>query len=213
MTYIDPLTGILLRRATSPGAFSDASNVNFQFSQVIDLNSSWTSPASVLTSSNFASYGGTGTSADSLFFVAPLNLSGLKGFSTRNTFLDMRLNVSGKGTATAATDRTLSACLSIDHGQTCASATVDLPALPTGTAAIVSFPSSGYPSPVFAQWTAAGGTRSLHLTSKPEQDRSQSQAPRSRLFPGICFRTWLRVTSLLSLVRDVRTGTSAQLRR
>ena len=158
VTYVDPLTGILLRRATTPGADGDISDfVNFQFSQAIDAHAAWTSPSSILTSSAFASYGGAGTTADTLFLVAPVTLSGLKGFSARSTVLDLRVDLNGKGTAASAADRTLSACLSTDHGQTCTGAVVDFPPLSSGAAALIQFPSA-YPSAVMAKWTAAGGT-------------------------------------------------------
>lgn len=158
VTYVDPLTGVLLKRATSPGAFGDLTyGANSTFSSVADIHSAWTAPSSILGTSGFAAYGGAGTTADSLFLVAPVSLPGSKGYSTHYTVIDLRLRLNGSGTDSSAVNRTMSACLSTDHGQTCAGAVVDLPAFFSASPAVIQFPAT-YPNPVFALWTAAGGT-------------------------------------------------------
>ncbi len=150
-TYIDPLTGIQLRRVTGPGeAGSIVPNVGFDIA--LDLNGGWSNPTAALGKQ-------PGVSATTSSQSAPLFLSwneihdfqltwgGANFNPLQGSIDDLLLRLSGTGGAT------LSACISIDSGQTCAgtSVPVNLPGGP-GTASPVP---SNFPSPMFAGWGRA----------------------------------------------------------
>ncbi len=141
-TYIDPMTGIALKRVTSAGWYGQ-SNTGNTFWQVIDINSKWTNPSNVLSGSagTVASYSGTGNDPLFVAFDAA-NVKGFNGygFSTwqpTQTFDNDMLRIFGRGTGT------ITGCISIDSGQTCASPTFDFVNLATAGS---SNPAGTYPT-------------------------------------------------------------------
>ncbi len=157
LTYVDALSGVLLKRATSPYNSLDVSATNQNIAAVYDPTSAWTTPSNILGSSGFATYAGSGTTSAYLFLAANITVSGQRGYSQEINVVDAKFHLNGSGTDATAANRTLSACVTQDHGQTCQGATIDLPALPQTTPSIVSFP-SGYPDVIFKDWTSATGT-------------------------------------------------------
>lgn len=162
-SYIDPMTGILLKRATGPGWYGQR-QTGKAFALALDVNalggiaSGWTNVANILSgsTSNKASY--TGAGGDPIFLAFdPAVLIGNDGeqfatWSGSQTLDNILLRVFGTGTGT------VSACLSDDSGGHCASPAVNIADLhssggnPAGTfpaacaseAATNCFPNYGY---------------------------------------------------------------------
>ncbi len=175
-TYIDPMTGIALKRATSPGWYG-GSQSGKAFGLAIDLNNAWTSTANVLSGAagTLASYSGQG--GDPIFAAFdPTKLTGVGGNSLSSwgptqTLDNILVRVFGTGNAAVL------GCLSVDSGLNCFSPTFTLATLgasggnPAGTfppacasdTAKNCFPNSGFWSgwlvtPVNGQMGGTSGT-------------------------------------------------------
>ncbi|HXE62600.1 MAG TPA: hypothetical protein VN519_03625, partial [Bryobacteraceae bacterium] len=130
-TYIDPMTGIVLKRATGPGWFGQT-QTGKTFAVALDLNalsgltSGWSNVSNILsgTASTKATYSGAG--GDPIFLAFdPTQLTGIgvqfSGWQPSGETLDnILLRVFGTGTGT------VSACLSDDSGGHCASPAVNI---------------------------------------------------------------------------------------
>jgi hypothetical protein len=124
-TYVDPMTGILLKRATSPGWYG-SSQTGKTFGFAFDLNGAWANPSNILsgTSATRATYSGTG--GDPIFLAFdPSQLTGngganFSGWGNRQTMDNMMVRVFGTGTGT------ISGCLSDDSGAHCVSPAVNV---------------------------------------------------------------------------------------
>ncbi len=135
--YIDPLTGVAIKRMTGPGEVRgqvhgfgwDSGGL---FSYYVDLNSAWTNPQNIIGNGSAASQGVvatySGANKDPIFVA--WGLSGMpEGFSTFNpergyglvNILDnVQLAVFGTGTDAQPANRTIEFCLSFyDSGATC----------------------------------------------------------------------------------------------
>jgi hypothetical protein len=150
--YIDPQTGVLLKRWTSPGDEGNTEN-NIPISSISDLAGTWQNIANLTgsTDGNVATYGGPGGAANAIFLWG--RNSFYRPSFTPVTFSvvdDVRFHVVGFGDQAAAADRTVSVCISADYGQTCVGSSIDL-VLPKNTAADTSGPST-YPAPIFGGW-------------------------------------------------------------
>jgi len=176
-SYVDPMTGILLKRATAPGWYGQ-SQTGKSFGVALDLNGAWTNVSNILsgTTATRASYSGVG--GDPVFLALDSGQftgdggSGLGGWSPYSQTLDnIMVRVFGTGTGT------ISGCLSDDSGAHCVSPAVNIVTLgasggnPAGTypascasdAAKGCFPNNGFWggwnfTPVSGQIGAAGGT-------------------------------------------------------
>jgi len=124
-SYVDPMTGILLKRATGPGWYG-ASQTGKTFGLAIDLNGAWTNASNILSgsASTLARYSGAG--GDPLFVAFdPAQLTGFNGsgfgsWYPNQTLDNIMVRVFGTGTGT------ISGCLSDDSGAHCVSPGVDL---------------------------------------------------------------------------------------
>ena len=149
--YIDPLTGILLKRATLPAASpDDVMQVN-SASVVADgaaafssgtscQGAHWTNPCAALTADgNAATYDGAG--GDPLGFVFSLrSYRGGTWESYERSMNEFQAQVLGSGSAASPADRTVSVCLTGHvYTGTCDTSWFDI-VLPEGTAAPVSYP-------------------------------------------------------------------------
>src|SRR6185312_9685156 len=159
VSYIDPQTGILLKRITGPGeggsAPFDGDFYASTFGSVFDLNSAWDGTAGKILAEDgaTANYSGAGTSTDALFLTASTQIA--PGYPPQ-AVEDFLLRLIGTATGTG-TDAAMSACLSIDHGQTCATNSVDLPGFPSSPLTEVVGPGilsgqSWNPAPIFFNW-------------------------------------------------------------
>jgi hypothetical protein len=158
--YIDPLTGIAIKRMTAPG---DAGYVipNNAFDFAYDPTNSWSNPSGAL---------GKGGSATTAKANAPLFLSwnemrtfqltwsGANFNPFSGTVDDLLLRLNGSG-------GTFSACISLDSGQTCASS-VQTITMPSGSGAAAPAPAS-FPSPIFGGWGRAFSTWEISNKSAP----------------------------------------------
>ncbi|HVW10994.1 MAG TPA: hypothetical protein VHC90_20560 [Bryobacteraceae bacterium] len=133
-TYIDPMTGILLKRATGPGWFGLMQGGK-TFGTAIDVNKlgTWTNTANILsgTSGTRATYSGPG--GDPVFLAFnPDNLTDsgggqIKGWAPGGVTLDnIMVRIYGTGSGV------ISGCLSDDSGNHCVSPAVNLVTLTSG---------------------------------------------------------------------------------
>ncbi|HEX4227081.1 MAG TPA: LamG domain-containing protein [Bryobacteraceae bacterium] len=150
--YIDPQTGVLLRRWTSPGDEGNLEN-NIPISKVSDLAGAWQNISNLggAADGSFASYNGPGGPTSAIFLWGR-NSFYRPGYTpdTWNLVDDIRFHVVGTGNQAASADRTVSVCISADYGQTCVGSSIDL-VLPQNTAADTSGPSV-WPEPLFGGW-------------------------------------------------------------
>jgi hypothetical protein len=131
-TYIDPLTGIALKRATGPGWYG-WSQTGKKFGTAIDLTGAWNNVSNLLSGSNttLASYSGMG--GDAVFAAFdPAQLTGPSGGQFGSWYplqsLDgVLIRVFGTGNGA------ILGCLSADSGASCLSPTYTLATLGLGT--------------------------------------------------------------------------------
>jgi hypothetical protein len=178
--YIDPLTGIAIKRFTQPGAFgfqggTNGSAGNAALPVYWDLHGAWTNAANVTSgaSTSLATY--SGAASDPIFVSWDnnnLNPDGaaLSGYSPIGFTLDgLQLNVFGNGTDAAAANRTVSVCLAYYDSQTCQTNWYDI-VLPQNLSSnslnypdSTTFPNGGFwagwgvvpPRAAFGVWTAS----------------------------------------------------------
>lgn len=151
-SYIDPQTGVLLKRWTSPGDEGSLES-GIPISTVSDLSGTWHNPSNIggARDGNYASYSGAGGPANALFvwgknsFYRPSYLP-----DTWISVDDIRFHVVGFGDQSAPVDRTVTVCISADYGQTCVGSSIDL-VLPLTTASDVSGPAA-FPQPLYQGW-------------------------------------------------------------
>jgi hypothetical protein len=164
-TYIDPLTGILLKRATGPGDLS-IRQPRQRFSYAFDPAGGWTAgTAFPAAETSTATVRGT----EPLFLaVGQLSLDYLDaaGFNSSGLGVDDILEqITGSGTDANADHRTFRVCLTIDSGQSCASDVIALTA-PRGNSGAVPTPRAGeFPGPPFRRW--GGQPIERHLVAPP----------------------------------------------
>jgi len=130
-TYIDPLTGVALKRATGPGWYG-WSQTGKKFGTAIDLDGAWTNVSNLLSGNNatLASYSGAGGGA---IFAAfdPAQLTGSSGNQLGSWYPSQSLDgvlIRVFGTGNGA----VLGCLSADSGVSCLSPTYTLATLGPG---------------------------------------------------------------------------------
>ena len=152
VNYIDPQTGLLLKRWTSPGDDGGTDNA-ITFRSAVDLSGTWQNPSGVLVNadSQYATYTGAGGPNNALFLWGKLSYYRYSyspvSFSNVD---DVRIHINGFGDQPATADRTVSVCISADYGQNCVGSAIDL-VLPQSTAADITGPNS-WPAPLFGGW-------------------------------------------------------------
>jgi hypothetical protein len=148
--YIDPITGMMIRRVTGPGHSSNA-EYSFPAYYVTDLGSCWTTPSNILGSAGYASASCTGSS-NALFL--PVDCGIQPGFGGSNTCDDIQISV-GSAYASGSGGQ-ISACITINHGQSCFTGSTMLNvSLPngSGSAAAVVMPPTPSGTPTSGQFT------------------------------------------------------------
>ena len=151
-TYIDPQTGVLLKRLTTPGYGSPGLyTALLRYTRTI-LPVTWTNPQNVLgQDGQFASYSGAGGTSNALFVSAATGEAQRAYMDYSENYVDDLLaRLNGYGDQNSGADRTLNVCLTADAGQTCLGNTLSL-VLPKSSASEVTGPST-YPSPFFSGW-------------------------------------------------------------
>lgn len=146
--YIDPNTGVLIKRVTGPGQTSNG-EASLAGNYATDLAGAWTTPANLLGSSGYASTAATGPS-NALF--VPLDCGIQPGFTANSSCDDVQINL-GSAYASGSGGQ-ISMCLTVNHGQGCAGGTITA-SLPngSGSAAAVSVPPSPGGTPSAGQFT------------------------------------------------------------
>lgn len=153
-TYIDPQTGVLLKRLTTPGYGSVGTHTQLAPLYAYDLSGHWTNVQNVLSQdSQYASYSGSGGASDAIF-LPTATAEGQRAYIdySENYIDDLLARLTGYGDQANAADRSLSVCITPDAGQTCLGNTLTI-TLPQSTAAEVDGPNT-YPTPFFSGWGA-----------------------------------------------------------
>jgi hypothetical protein len=158
-SYIDPLTGFLLKRVTG-GTSGALTTINPGIPPTaFDLGSVWTTPSKAVGTSGFATIGTSG-SANALF--VPLGLPSAINYITfgqwdvTHSMDDLNLSINGSGSSATAADRTMSACVSLHHGAGCDTDTLTV-VFPQTNSATRIFPGATATSwnPFWKLWTTA----------------------------------------------------------
>lgn len=153
-TYIDPLTGVLLKRFTSAGEWGSRVNRTFAAGQAI-ATPAWSTPQNALSGAT-SSLAATST-ADSPLFLAikpeTFPPGHLGGFFPDRGADDIAIRLYGSGNNSTAANRMVSVCLSIDSGQSCYSDSLPV-TLPSGSANEVGLFPSSFPSAMYTGWGA-----------------------------------------------------------
>jgi hypothetical protein len=162
-TYVDPMTGILLKRVTSSG-WRGKTYQNNPFGFTFG-NTSWTNPNNLIVWPGNASTLATATT-DTIFVAADLSVISdyrfgalaISGWTPFDTVDDVLVRSFGYGTDATALNRTALVCLSNDSGNTCDTPelVVLLPQASTsaGAAAGSTAPASGFPQPSWTSWSS-----------------------------------------------------------
>ncbi len=149
--YIDPLTGIAIKRFTTPGAFgyhggSSGSQGGGALNVQYDSSATWTSPANI-TSGNSSTLATSATTNP--IFVAwdgsNLNPNGyqINGYYPFSFSIDsLQLNVFGNGSDGSSTNRTVQVCLVFYDSTTCNSGWQNIVVPQTLVSTAVSYPAS-----------------------------------------------------------------------
>lgn len=159
-TYIDPHTGVIIKRVS--GAGEDSAGKNTQcFTNIEDLASAWTSVGNIACTADgsYATYAGAAGPAAALFFWAASPMSsGINGVA-RPSWLpnswvvpdDDQLSVTGHSSTGAAS---ANVCNTYDHGATCVGPTLTT-LLGTSDTTILMPTASTYPQAYFHDWSDA----------------------------------------------------------
>src|ERR1039457_4686909 len=159
-TYIDPMTGLLLKPAqiVNPQGFSGQwGNQPFEwhFADVFDLKQAWTGVANILTGSAsgpFAAY--SGSSSDPLYLPFPIFTNpdlAVAGWGDGHIWDDVRLTLYGSGSDPDPENRKVLVCLGVFYAPAankCVGGEVELtlPANYPGAVATPNFPKLGFPA-------------------------------------------------------------------
>jgi len=143
--YIDPLTGILLKRVTGPADVPDANNTHGLFNYALDVTGNgWTNAQNALTNQQAGTLATTST-PNAPLFLAWNGLAVAATFDLNDTVNDLNLRAYCSGTHGGA----LQACISINSGVNCASNTVSI-ACPAAVGEVDA--PANYPTPMFEGW-------------------------------------------------------------
>ena len=162
-SYVDPMTGIGLKRITSPGWANSKNYQNIQFGATVSPHGTWgntaAAPSWPPSAANLATY--TGAAGVPLFLAVDLSMvpdyiyGGLtiSGWVPQMVMDDLLVRTYGNGTDPAPANRTVLVCLSLDSGNTCNTPQVPI-VLPAGGAQTgPTAPASGYPKPAWTSWS------------------------------------------------------------
>ncbi|MEP6717433.1 MAG: hypothetical protein ABJC09_17825, partial [Terriglobia bacterium] len=162
--YIDPMTGLAIKRITSPGWANTKDYVNNVFAAPFDLNSAWSNASNIskwpAAAGTLATY--AGSASDPIFAaIDPSSVQDyqygaltVSGWSPQVVMDDLRVLTFGFGTDAAAANRTVLVCLSLDSGATCNTPELSV-VLPAGSAQLgPTAPASGYPKAAWTNWSA-----------------------------------------------------------
>jgi hypothetical protein len=158
--YIDPFTGVLIKRATGGDQGYRGLTSNNAFSYVSDISAAWTDEANAINTS-------TGPFASTSTAGAPLVLGSTTFASTgfnadaanepwshAYTILDVRLSMYGYSSEATAANREVDVCFGKEDGTCVGTANTMTVAQGSGpgSAGTVLHPSSGFPVPVMGSW-------------------------------------------------------------
>ncbi len=144
-SYIDPLTGILLKRITGPLDRVIYHNTNRKFSYARDVaGNGWHNPQSVVSEHPGGTLASTET-PNAPLFLAWSGLDTASTYDANQSTDDLRL----RSVCSSPNGAVLEACISLDSGNSCATDTVEWQC--PRSAKEVAKPNN-YPSPMFNGW-------------------------------------------------------------
>jgi hypothetical protein len=163
-TYIDPMTGIQLKRVTSGEDLGGIlRNKTFNADGYVNGGGAWSNPQNAAAGSPSV-LASTTTSNQPLFL--PFNQD--SGLYSR--MLDAGVRTFGYGTSATPSSREIKLCLSIDSGQTCYTPEISL-ILPQGSAQDAGVTPRNFPAAGFAGWNKT--------------------IPLAKIYPMTVWNTWL----------------------
>jgi hypothetical protein len=162
-SYIDPMTGVLVKLATFPGDWPTRNVALFGVDYWVDSTGHWTNPQNAVRgiAANQTSYSGAGNEA--LFVGIDPALSRIGdlhgGWGPPNSpppfsVDDLGVHLIGSGTDAAPANRTVAICLSLDSGQTCYTNTINV-VLSGGSTTDSGVQPANFPKPLFGGWGKA----------------------------------------------------------
>jgi hypothetical protein len=156
-TYVDPQTGVLLKRMTGPGDWGAAYTNRSAFGSitVYDANGKWSNSGNAGSNGATAATSTGAGPSDPLFI--PIVISGSKVTPNWNPIItldDVRITPFCGGTDAAAENRQIKVSLSVDGGQTPATNEFTI-TCPSGSAVQQTAVPAVFPQPMFNGW---GGT-------------------------------------------------------
>jgi hypothetical protein len=156
-SVIDPLTGFLIKRVTMPGDYGRLiEHVKFNF--VLNPAGKWSKPEAAASGSTHSSAGYEGPGGEPLFLgldpaAFRVMYKDYGGWTPTWSVDDIRVRAFGRASDADAANRTVSVCLSLDSGQSCATAALDI-VLPQSNGTAPPVPAV-FPAPMFAGWGTA----------------------------------------------------------
>ena len=158
--YIEPRTGIAYKRLSKPDWKGQVQDVTFL--NPIDLNSAWTNPQNANSGKSATTAAYSGAANDPLFLPLDAQHSnpwGVSlGYNPAVSIDDAVFRCFGSGSSSAAADRTVSVCWSMDSGATCLTPEKQV-VLPASSGAGTTWPANGTPAPLWQSWTPVPLTR------------------------------------------------------
>ncbi len=149
--YVDPLTGIAIKRFSQPGAFgyvggTKGTRDGGALPLYWDKNGVWSGAGNITSGSptTLATY--AGSTSDPIFVtyddknLAPDGAQAVGLYPWSSTLDNLQIKLYGNGSAASAVDRTVSVCLVFYDSTTCNSAWFDIVLPPTASTTPVVFP-------------------------------------------------------------------------
>ncbi len=166
--YVDPLTGIAVKRFSQPGSFGYVGGQNGTrdggaLPIYWDKNGAWSAARNITSgvSTTLATY--SGTASDPIFVtydsnnLAPDGAQVVGLYPWSSTLDNVQINLYGNGSAASAADRTVSVCLVFYDSTTCNSPWIDVVLPSTGSSTPIVFPANSvFPNAGF--WAGWGVT-------------------------------------------------------
>ncbi|MBZ5603460.1 MAG: hypothetical protein LAO79_14260 [Acidobacteriia bacterium] len=166
-TYIDPATGLQLRRMTDPSDVGFYS-ANLAFNYALNPSGHWTSPTNALSAGSASlatcDTSASCTSSDALVLIGVIptsatNFGSNGGWDPRTSYLDFLVKAWGSGTDSSAANRTVSACWTVDS-QTCFTSAQSIVLPQSGAAFAGTAPQTWG---VQAPWNSTGATKLTNI--------------------------------------------------
>ncbi len=167
VAYVDPMSGLILKRVTGPGELGVNWATGLPIQAILDLSGGqWQQTQNIGSKPNGkeAQVSVQGSPAKSLFVLTTTEKERYFSYNDWNMIDDVRLHLVGHADAASAADRTLSACISPDFGQSCVGSPIDIEMKQGGSADASGPANFGVPG-LFHGWGDAPVTDNMYLVA------------------------------------------------